>query len=177
MASILFVSFFGCCRPGEVLNAVPRSLILLEDAGGLQGSACFLRICKPKPGRRGMDQAISSFLSRVFAGLGENGYFYPGTIGAFRTRWNKLLLQLGIGSSAKITPGCLRAGGAVELYKRGMPIMDIFWCLSLKNTETLQRYFQEISTNIDMIDFGVPTRALIRNFKFSFRPFQLRCLL
>eukprot|EP00438_Fugacium_kawagutii_P027913 Skav231459 [mRNA] locus=scaffold1847:913848:918299:- [translate_table: standard] len=180
VAAVLLISFHGCCRPGEVLTALRRALILPEDVGATKGSACFLRICKPKPGRRGMgrvqhvkiqDPSISVFLSHVLSPLLSTEYIYPGTSGAFRTRWNKLLLSLGIPLSTKITPGCLRAGGTVELYKQGMPIMDILWRLRLKNLETLQHYLQEISTDITMIDFPAPTRLLIQNMSFIFDHF------
>lgn len=180
VAAVLMIAFYGCCRPGEVLTAARRSLILPEDIGAHPGSSCFLRILKPKPGRRGMgriqhikiiDECVCRFLSTVFAKLEPNERLYPASAGCFRTRWEKILKRLGIPSSARLTPGCLRAGGTVELYKQGMPIMDILWCLRLKNVETLQHYLQEISTEITMIDFSVPTRSLIRDLSLLFYHF------
>eukprot|EP00438_Fugacium_kawagutii_P024465 Skav208079 [mRNA] locus=scaffold1800:124150:131179:- [translate_table: standard] len=180
VAAVLMIAFYGCCRPGEVLTAVRRSLILPEDIGADPASACFLRILKPKPGRRGMgrvqhvkikDECIFLFLSRVFRSCKPDDKIYPGSPGCFRTRWEKLLQRIGVPSSAKLTPGCLRAGGTVELYKQGMPIMDILWCLRLKNVETLQHYLQEISTEITMVDFPLPTRILIRNLSLLFSHF------
>jgi len=71
----------------------------------------------------------------------------------------------------KADPGCLRAGGTVELYKQGMPILDILWTWRLKNIETLQHYLQEISTEITMIDLPLPTRTLVKNLNLLFPHF------
>lgn len=180
VAAVLMIAFYGCCRPGEVLSALRKSLILPEDIGAEHSTPCFLRILKPKPGRRGMgrvqhvkikDDIISSFLSRVFVNCHPNERLYPGSAGCFRTRWEKLLNRLNVPSSAKITPGCLRAGGTVELYKQGMPILDILWCLRLKNVETLQHYLQEISTEITMLDFPTTTRSIIKDLNSIFHHF------
>ena len=180
VATVLLVCFYGCCRPGEVLNASRKSLVLPDDLGAVPGSACFLRIVKPKPGRRGLgrvqhvkvrDSSISLFLASVFGGLDCNEPLYPGSASAFRVRWNKILKCLGVPPSAKLTPGCLRAGGTVELYKQGMPILDILWALRLKNIETLQHYLQEISTEITMIDLPLPTRTLVKNLNLLFPHF------
>ena len=70
-----------------------------------------------------------------------------------------------------LTPGCLRAGGTVELYRQGMQIMDILWSLRLKNLETLQHYLQEISTQVTMIDLPWEFRSGILNLAKIFQHF------
>ena len=173
VASVILIAFHGCTRPGEVLRAKRSALMLAEDVGGKTGDPCFLKIIKPKPGRRGMgrvqhakirDAQVASFLSRVFVDVNPHELLYPGSSASFRTRWNLLLVKLKIPSSLGLTPGCLRAGGTVELYVRGMPIMDILWALRLKNLETLQHYLQEISTQITLIDLPMESRHLIFGF-------------
>lgn len=181
VASVILIGFYGCCRPGEVLRAQRSQLVLPCDLG-LTSGPCYLRVQKPKPGRRGMgrtqhakitDSDAVAFLSRVFDGVAPDCLIYGGTSSAFRLRWNKLLLALGISNSAMITPAGLRAGGTVELYRRGVPILDILWALRLKNVETLQHYLQEIATQITMIDLPLDARASIACLR-QLLPFLLR---
>lgn len=157
---VIMMAFHGCCRPGEVLSALRCHVVLPSDIGEASGP-CFLRILKPKPGRRGLgrvqhckirDKAVVMFLEKFFADKKPNARVYAGSAGAFRTRWNKLLTALGISTEFHLTPAGLRAGGCVNLYQQGLPIMDLLWCLRLRNLETLQHYLQEISTQITMID-------------------------
>lgn len=177
VASVILIAFHACARPGEVLNAARRDLVLPSDIGEYSDDTCFLRINKPKPGRRGLgrvqharirDVLACKFLSWVYGDSKGQEPLYPGSAGAFRTRWNILLRQLGIPTTFNITPGCLRAGGTVYLYKGGTPVMDILWLMRLKNLETLQHYLQEISTDITMIDLPFETRLLVKNLSSIF---------
>ena len=55
--------------------------------------------------------------------------------------------------SADLTPAGLRAGGTVELYRRGTSILDtVFFGLFDSNVEALQHYLQEVSTKITLLD-------------------------
>lgn len=180
VACVILITFHACARPGEVLRAPRANLILPDDIDELAGSPCFLRVSKPKPGRRGLgrvqhckvsDYHVSLFLSKVFCAVRGHEAIYPGTSNAFRYRWNFLLRRLEVPSATLLTPGCLRASGTVELYRRGMPIMDILWALRLKNLETLQHYLQEISTQITMIDLPSRSRFLILNLSKLFPHF------
>ena len=177
VAAVILITFHACARPGEVLRASRRHLVLPEDIGDVLGSPCFLKISRPKPGRRGLgrvqhakirDAQVSKFLSDTFRSCIGSEYLYPGSGGAFRTRWNTLLRVLGVPGHFHFTPGCLRAGGTVYLYKQGTPIMDILWMLRLKNLETLQHYLQEISTEVTMIDLPVEAKSLISSLSLLF---------
>ncbi len=177
---IILITYHGCARPGEVLKAPRSFLVLPEDLGAPAGSPCFLKVSKPKPGRRGMgrvqhckirDHFVSCFLSSNLVHVSGSELLYPGSPSAFRYRWNFLLRSLLVPSGISLTPGCLRAGGTVELYRQGMPIMDILWSLRLKNLETLQHYLQEISTQITMIDLPWESRSLILNLAKLFNHF------
>ena len=177
---VILITFHSCARPGEVLRA-PRSFLLLpEHLGAEPGSPCFLKVSKPKPGRRGMgrvqhckirDRNVSLFLCRLLLRVSGSELLYPGSGSAFRYRWNHLLKTLLVPSTASLTPGCLRAGGTVELYRQGMQIMDILWSLRLKNLETLQHYLQEISTQVTMIDLAWESRSRILNLAKLFQHF------
>lgn len=171
-AACLLACFHACTRPGEILMANRSHLVLPCDIGEAPGATCFLKICKPKPGRRGLGRVqhatircsmVSIFLERIYGGMKGHEALYPGSPAAFRTRWNLLLKTLGIPKMLEITPGSLRAGGTIHLYKQGFPIMDILWSLRLKNLETLQRYLQEISTEITMINLATTSRQMIFN--------------
>ncbi len=82
---------------------------------------------------------------------------FPGTPGSFRRRWDLILKGLKIPVSVNLTPGSLRPGGTVELYRKGVGIHDILWALRLKHVETLQHYLQEVSTDLTLFD--LPTDA------------------
>ena len=78
IAGVLLIAFHGCCRPGEVLRAVRSQLVLPVDLGQATGPG-YLRIQKPKPGRRGMgriqhakisDLSVVRLLALFFKDLG-----------------------------------------------------------------------------------------------------------
>lgn len=180
IAAVILLSFHGCCRPGEILNGLRSHIVFPRDLAQSDGPL-FFRICKPKPGRRGMgrvqhakvlDDAVIIFLDRLYGDAKANTPIYPGSAGAFRTRWNRLLLSLNVPLAFEITPAGLRAGGTVHLYRQGLPITDILWCLRLKNVETLQHYLQEISTQITMYDLPLVAKQAVNVFADAF-PFCL----
>lgn len=130
VAAVILLSFYGCCRPGKVLKAQRGHLVLPRDLSKTEGP-CFLRICKPKPGRRGVGRVqraklsntvVIDFLDSVFGERFSEEKLYPGSPGAFRTRWNKLLIALKIPASDELTPAGLRAGGTVQLCCEPVPI-------------------------------------------------------
>eukprot|EP00438_Fugacium_kawagutii_P015944 Skav205630 [mRNA] locus=scaffold1575:126668:131720:+ [translate_table: standard] len=184
ISSVILIAFHGCCRPGEVLRAQRSQLVLPCDLGLLSGPN-YLRIQKPKPGRRGVgrvqhakiaDDNVVAFLTSAMKEISSDSLLYPGTSSAFRLRWNKLLYALSIPTTAQLTPAGLRAGGTVELYRRGTPVMDILWALRLKNVETLQHYLQEIATQITMVDLPLDARSKIACLQslHSLLPYFLR---
>ena len=121
VACVLVISFFGCCRPGEVLKACRGQVVLPEDLGQMEGPV-FFRIQKPKPGRRGLgrvqytkivDKLACQFLSQLLGQLPSELLIFPGSASSFRTRWNKLLVALKVPSIAEITPAA--SGRGVQL--------------------------------------------------------------
>ena len=85
---VILITFHGCARPGEVLIAPRSFLVLPEDLGAEPGSPCFLKVSKPKPGRRGMgrvqhckirDRNVSLFLSRLLLRVSFSELLYPGS--------------------------------------------------------------------------------------------------
>ena len=172
VCAVILMAFHGCCRPGEVLNASRGHLVLPRDLACVDGP-CFLRIAKPKPGRRGLgrvqhakivDEAVVTFLDKLYGSRRSDTLIYSASANAFRTRWNKLLKALEVPASSELTPAGLRAGGTVHQYRGGTPILDLLWTLRLKNVETLQHYLQEIATQITMVDLPENSKRLILVF-------------
>ena len=52
--------------------------------------------------------------------------------------------NLGGAQFEHLTPGGLRGGGAVEAYRRGLPVSEIQWRMRLKHQHTLEFYLQEL---------------------------------
>ena len=184
VACILLLAFHGCCRPGEVLRATRRDLVLPMDLASSSESAVFLRIGNPKSKRRGLGKiqhvkidhhGVSSFLQRVLGLLDGDAPVFPGTPGSFRRRWNMLLKGLKIPDDVRLTPGSLRPGGTVELYRKGVGIHDILWALRLKHVETLQHYLQEVSTEMTLFDLPKCAKLTIEEMS-DFLPILLSSL-
>eukprot|EP00438_Fugacium_kawagutii_P014515 Skav224400 [mRNA] locus=scaffold2452:244095:248198:- [translate_table: standard] len=176
VASVILIAFHGCCRPGEVIKGCRGQLVFPQDVSQIEGPI-FYRIQKPKPGRRGMGRVqhtkivppeICAFLAVHLGDLDSDAFIYSGSAASFRTRWDKFMNVLRVPKSAGLTPSGLRAGGTVELYRRGTPIADILWTLRLKNIETLQHYLQEISTQITLVDLPVQCKLLVNGFSSCF---------
>ena len=150
--AITLLAFHGATRTGEPLQARRSDLVLPEDSG-IGRDICFLRINAPKPGRRGRgrvqhariaDQLAVKLAQRVFGPLQPNDLLYPASASSYRRRWNRLLEELQIGSELRLTPGCVRGGGAVFLYHNEVAVMDILWRMRLRHLGTLEHYLQEV---------------------------------
>jgi len=49
-------------------------------------------------------------------------------------------------SEVRLTPGGLRGGAAVRMYRENIPIPEILWSLRLRQQSTLEFYLQEVGT-------------------------------
>ena len=153
-AGISLLCFFGVARVGEVLRCKRKHLLLPGDLLEESGSSAYLLLESSKTSRRSSsrvqhlkitDEYVVRLLGRIYSFLDKDCFLFAGSPAAFRTRWNSLLSTLGIPSSANLTPGGLRGGGAVESYRRGLPVSDIQWRMRLKNQATLESYLQEVA--------------------------------
>ena len=122
-SALTSLAFFGVMRVGEPLKARRKDLLLPEDAG-LETKVCFLRVGRPKPGRRGrgkvqhskiFHEAAVDLVRGAFGELSPNDLLYPASASTYRKRWDTILLALGVSKHSRITPGGLRGGGAVHL--------------------------------------------------------------
>ena len=153
-AAALALIFFGIARPGEVLRALRRHLVLPRDLLAANYKVCYLRIEHPKGSRKGKGRLqhlsvqrpdIVLFLDKVFGAIDESLPLYPSSASSFRRRWNWLLAALGIDSSAGLIPGGLRGGGAVYAFHCGESIPGLLWRMRLKHLATLESYLQEVT--------------------------------
>ncbi len=150
-ASITLLAFHGACRVGEPLQARRKDLILPAEAG-LSNFICFLNIPSPKTSRRGRgkiqhtkvtDEDTVRLAIEVFGHVPPDRFLYPSSLSSYRLRWDRLLETLAVPPTAKLTPGCVRGGGAVFMYHSGQPVSNIQWTMRLKNLATLESYLQE----------------------------------
>ena len=152
-ASLLF-AFYSASRVGEVLRATRQALLTPADLLA-EDSVVYLRIESPKSRGRGpkiqyvscVKPEISGFVSWVWQDLSSDCKLFPLSAGAFRSRWNSLLKHISIGPELRLTPGSLRAGGAVALHKGGVAIQDLMWRMRLQHMRTLTFYLQETTAS------------------------------
>ena len=153
-AATLCLSFFGITRPGEVLRATRRDLLLPRDLLMEPSNPAFLRIVESKSRRHGkrriqhasvLNLEVVHFLDKVFGNLRKDELLYPISGSSFRRRWDKLCLQLLIASGHHLTPGSLRGGGALEEYRSGTDVQRILWRMRIRHLITLEHYVQEVA--------------------------------
>lgn len=153
-ACSICISFFGITRPGEVLQARRRDLVLPSDLGDNEPDVAYLRIVEPKSRRRGRgrvqhasltDPSVIVLLESVFGKMERDQLLYPISAGSFRRRWDMLLTHLGIPFAVRLTPGCLRSGGAVAEYRKGTDMTRLLWRMRLRHLVTLESYIQEVA--------------------------------
>ena len=148
--AILLAAFYSISRVGELLRAVRSDVLtpadLLDD-----DEKIYIRISEPKTRKRGArtqhvtvdSELCLKFVAWVWGKLNRQDLLYSGSAGAFRSRWNATLRHLGISNVHRLTPGSLRAGGAVAAHRLGMHISDLMWRMRLQHVQTLSHYLQE----------------------------------
>lgn len=153
-AGVVMIAFAGIARVGEILQCQRRHLVLPPDLLDTQSNVAFLVLEQSKTSRRQgprvqhlkiVDSYIVWLLERIFGSFEKDTFLFAGSPSSFRTRWNHLCSLLAVPPSCGLTPGGLRGGGAVESYRRGLPISEIQWRMRLKNQQTLESYLQEVA--------------------------------
>ena len=85
----------------------------------------------------------AAILKGIYFRLPADTLIYPASPSAFRRRWDRLLQIAEIPVSCRLTPGGLRGGAAVWLYKNEVEVATILWRLRLRSISTLESYLQE----------------------------------
>eukprot|EP00438_Fugacium_kawagutii_P014252 Skav203509 [mRNA] locus=scaffold1752:8350:9882:+ [translate_table: standard] len=148
--AVLLGCFYAVMRIGEFLRARRRDILTPRDVLSDE-QVIYLKIPLPKTRRRGAavqyatidEKLVVQTLCFIWDQLQPTDFLYPGTPGAFRSRWEAALRHIGVGKEHKLTPGSLRGGGAVAAHKRGMQINDLMWRMRLQHQRTLSFYLQE----------------------------------
>lgn len=168
VASLLF-SFFAAARVGEVLRAKRKHLLTPFDLLTDQ-QVIYLQIESPKTRRRGArmqyvtvdEPLVLQLACSVWQNLEAEDWLFPLSAGAFRSRWNAVLRHLKIGPEHRLTPGSLRAGGAVFLHRNGISIADLLWRMRLQHVKTLSYYLQEVTASSILPSLKVEIRKAIQ---------------
>ncbi|CAE7226763.1 unnamed protein product [Symbiodinium sp. CCMP2592] len=152
-AAVTLLSYYGLGRIGEVLPVLRSDLLLPSDDWWNQSRAAYLtlRSSKTMNRKRGRIQHMKitdakavALLEKLY-GNRPGGYrLFPQSPSAYRYRWNKLLETLSVPAEARLTPGGLRGGGAVQSYRSGVAITEIQWRMRLRHIHTLEFYLQEV---------------------------------
>ena len=178
-AATLLISFFGITRPGEVLRAYRADLSLPSDRLMTGGAPCFLKIRAPKSRRRGgarvqhasiLDSLVVGFLETSFRGGQRDKLLYPISPSSFRRRWDSVLKFLEVDGAKKLTPGSLRAGGAIEEYRNGTDLTKLLWRMRLRHLLTLEHYVQELAADSFLAELTPRSRRKIFLFGELFAP-------
>eukprot|EP00438_Fugacium_kawagutii_P031232 Skav211063 [mRNA] locus=scaffold314:129393:143003:- [translate_table: standard] len=181
-AATLLLGYEGLARIGEVLAALRRDLVLPSDLFEAEHPAAFLRIHKPKSKRRGKGRiqhlkvetpAAVHFLEAVFCELDSFLPLFPLSTGMFRTRWEKILIFLGVPKAVRPTPASIRGGGAISAYRKGESIQSIMWRMRLVSQSTLESYLQELAAESFLTQLPESAKSRIRFFaSFYFHALQ-----
>lgn len=178
-AATICISFFGITRPGEVLRASRRDLVLPRDVLLENENPAYLRILDPKARRRGKQRVQHAsiynlefvrFLDAVFGSLDKGELLYPISGGSFRRRWDKICLHFFVPRALKLTPGSLRGGGALEEYRSGADLQRILWRMRIRHLITLEHYVQEVAGESFLADVSSEGRRRISLLAKLFGP-------
>ncbi len=170
-AATTVLAFEGICRPGEVLSALRRDLLLPSDLVVENPATCFLRVREPKGRFRGLgkiqhvkinSQTVVDFLSSVMGPLSRGEPLYPGSPSSYRRRWDRILSFLNIPIRLGLTPASLRGGGAVRAYRADEDIAKLMWRMRLKNIETLQHYLQEVGADSIFVELSGDSQKKVK---------------
>ena len=170
-AGILLLCHFGVARAGEVLLCKRKDLLLPGDLLEDQSGAAYLLLRRSKTMNRQAAHVqhlkienyhVVRILVRIFADAEKEELLYAGSPGVFRKRWDHLLAKMRIPQDAHITPGGLRGGGCVTLYRKGCSVSDILWRMRLKNIQTLEAYLQEVAALSIFTDLPEESRLAVK---------------
>ena len=129
-AGAICIAYFGITRPGEVLRATRKDLVLAEDLLLPPSSTAYLRIENAKSRRRGKHRVqhasvvnadVTGFLSKVFGGLSYDELLYPISGSSFRRRWDRICERLLIGKEKSSHQGLF----VVEVHSKNTELEQI----------------------------------------------------
>lgn len=167
--AVLICSFYSASRIGELLRAKRRHVLTPVDLLS-ERKVLYVQIISPKSRRAGAivqyvtvtDREIVKFLTAVWQDWSPDASLFPGSPGSFRSRWDAILKHMGVGKEHRLTPGSVRAGGAVYLHQTGTGIFDLMWRMRLAHQKTLTHYLQEVVASSILPSLSSDTRQKIQ---------------
>lgn len=174
---VTLLAFYGGGRIGEVLKCRRHDLVLPSDTFDDDQRCAFLQLRAFKSLTRQpakiQHMKISNYgavrlLRAVFDNKTKMSLLFEGSPHQYRRRWDFLIGLLGISNDLRLTPGGLRGGSAVAMYRAERPISDIAWALRIRHQATLEAYLQECSAMTIFSSFDEKTRSLIKTGAFLF---------
>ena len=155
-AGVTLLAFYGAGRVGEVLKCRREDLLMPKDLMDVEQHSIYLRLAQFKAlGRQSAriqhmevsDEHAVKIICAVFSHLPASSSLFVGSPSSYRRRWDALLELCQLPTSLRLTPGGLRGGAAVTLYRKHVPIGDILWRLRLRAQTTLESYLQEMAAS------------------------------
>ena len=172
VACVVLLCFFGLARPGEVLQARRRDLLLPRDLVAEAFDAIYLKVVKPKTRYRGLGMTqhikiqnllVAKLCERVLGDLPLNEPLYKGSPSTFRRRWDAILAALQVPVTLRVLPAGLRGGGSVWAYRQNEELQRILWRMRLSNMITLQHYLQEVGADSIYLQLAPRTKELVQS--------------
>ena len=169
---VLLLCHYGVARAGEVLLCKRRDLLLPGDLMDETTNAAYLMLRRSKTMHRQAarvqhlkieSESAVRMLVQIFGEADREEMLYCGSPGVFRKRWDHLLTKLSIPADLHLTPGGLRGGGCVTLYRKGCSVSDILWRMRLKNITTLEAYLQEVAAISILTSLPDESRKAVRS--------------
>ena len=154
--ALALVTGFDCmARPGELLAAERRNLVLEDDLpGGLAARTAFFIVEKPKTRRTAARQQhvrirrgdVIDALTRRYGALPRAARLWPYSPYQFRQRWDRCCDALGLPhvDGTGFTPASLRAGGASFLYAETDRVDVVHWRGRWVGERSVESYVQEL---------------------------------
>ncbi|CAE7319157.1 unnamed protein product, partial [Symbiodinium sp. CCMP2592] len=171
-AGVTLLAYYGLGRIGEVLACTRADLLLPSDDLWDQSRSVFLRLGASKTTTRGrprvqhlkvIDPTAVVLISAVFSSAARSQPLFAQSSAAYRYRWNKILRWLNLAPELRLTPGGLRGGGAVEAYRKGIPVTEIQWRMRLKHLHTLEFYLQELGAESALAALNSSSTTRVRS--------------
>ena len=166
LAACIALIFYGITRPGEVMQARRKHLVLPSDTLSLREAKPLLYLAhmSPKTRRRGArsqhsvvdDVQMIEFIAHVFVDDAPSTKLFSGSYSVFRRQFSSLLKLLRI-STHLYTPGGLRGGGACHHFSLHQDVQLLMWRMRVTSQNTLTAYLQEATTMTSMI--GLPEES------------------
>jgi hypothetical protein len=174
LAAVLCCGFACPFHPSELISIKKVDMILPSDAlEEDEEYRTYIRILEPKTRTRGPrrqhgcvdDPEVTNYLEALYGGAPADEPIYPAGKNAFRTRWNKICLILGINPAdvpGGAVPAVIRGSAATEIFKRTEDVVLTQWRGRWQRQKTLEYYLQETGGHSFLSLQTEETRARVR---------------